>query len=281
MHVLYFHQHFSTPKGATGIRSYQMAQKLLSKGHRVTMVCGSYGGGQTGLHSDFQSGRREGNVDGIGIIEFDLAYSNADGFVKRALTFLTFALKSIGIAMRYDYDMVFATSSRLFTAFLGARISKSKRVPLYLDIRDIFVDTIKDVLPSKITWLAKPVLSAIERYTFSQASCINLVSEGFKDYFVQRYPDVDYRWFTNGIDKEFLSASTNLENNASSEDKVTVLYAGNIGEGQGLHVILPYLQPTNTIPGAAAWSSLQLGTFAQRSEPSLSILWPRVAMPLA
>ncbi|HAS22351.1 MAG TPA: glycosyltransferase WbuB, partial [Idiomarina loihiensis] len=49
MKVLYFHQHFSTPKGSAGIRSYQMARNLIRNGHQVTMVCGSYGGGNTGL----------------------------------------------------------------------------------------------------------------------------------------------------------------------------------------------------------------------------------------
>ena len=42
MKILYFHQHFSTPKGSTGIRSYAMAQALLRQGHQVTMVCGSF-----------------------------------------------------------------------------------------------------------------------------------------------------------------------------------------------------------------------------------------------
>ena len=83
MKVLYFHQHFSTPKGSTGIRSYEMATRLIKHGHSVTMVCGSYGGGETGLTGQFIKGRREGSVDGIDIIEFDLAYSNKDGFVKR------------------------------------------------------------------------------------------------------------------------------------------------------------------------------------------------------
>ncbi len=44
MRVLYFHQHFCTPRGAAGIRSYEMARRLVHHGHAVTMVCGSYAG---------------------------------------------------------------------------------------------------------------------------------------------------------------------------------------------------------------------------------------------
>ena len=99
MRVLYFHQHFSTPKGAAGIRSYEMARRLVARGHQVTMVCGSYGLGETGLSAPFAKGVRRGNVDGIDIVEFDLAYSNADGFVKRAMTFVKFALRSVKLAL--------------------------------------------------------------------------------------------------------------------------------------------------------------------------------------
>ncbi|WP_206671613.1 hypothetical protein, partial [Parabacteroides distasonis] len=60
MKVIYFHQHFSTPKGSTGIRSYEMAKRLIHHGHNVTMVCGTYGGGEIGLDSVFTAGKREG-----------------------------------------------------------------------------------------------------------------------------------------------------------------------------------------------------------------------------
>ncbi len=140
-----------------------------------------------------------------------------------------------------QFDGVFATSSRLFTAFLGARIARSLKVPLYLDIRDIFVDTLNDVLPKKVTWAASPVLNQVERYTFNRAGRINLVSEGFADYFRSRYPNTEYRWFTNGIDQEFLNATPSEVRNLGGEGKLSILYAGNIGEGQGLHKIVPLL----------------------------------------
>ena len=91
--------------------------------------------------------------------------------------------RAMKILSKNDYDLVFATSSRLFTAFLGARLANKNRLPLYLDIRDIFLDTIQDVLSPKINWFLTPVLSFIERYTFNSARQINLVSEGFTPYF--------------------------------------------------------------------------------------------------
>jgi glycosyltransferase involved in cell wall biosynthesis len=178
--------------------------------------------------------------DGVEIHRIALP-SHKSGMLDQIKAFTAFYRQALKIAKAKDYDLIFATSSRLFTAFLGARIASSKNLPLYLDIRDIFVDTIKDVLPAKITWLAKPIFSWIESYAFGKAKRINLVSKGFADYFSSRYPEAEYRWFTNGIDNEFLAVAPDFVQVSDVSDSVTVLYAGNIGEGQGLHTILPAL----------------------------------------
>ena len=138
MNVLYLHQHFSTPKGSTGIRSYAMAQKLLAKGHTVTMVCGSYGGGCTGLNGEFNKGKREGQVQGIHIIEFNLAYSNSDSNLKRTGLFLLFALRSVGIALTLKYDVLFATTTPLTAGIPGIAARWLRRKPFVFEVRDLW-----------------------------------------------------------------------------------------------------------------------------------------------
>ncbi|MEM5551711.1 glycosyltransferase family 4 protein [Pseudoalteromonas neustonica] len=167
--------------------------------------------------------------------------SHKSGMLDQIKSFATFYRQANKLVCNKEYDLVFATSSRLFTAFLGARIARNTNVPLYLDIRDIFVDTLKDVLSSKVTFFLKPILALIESYTFSSAKHINLVSRGFEGYFVGRFKKANYTWFTNGIDSEFLSAATKIEKVKNEQSVLTVLYAGNIGEGQGLHTIIPEL----------------------------------------
>lgn len=183
MHILYFHQHFSTPSGSTGIRSYEMAQRLLKHGHQVTMVCGSYGGGETGLTPDFVKGRREGMVDGIHIIEFDLAYSNADGLIKRAGTFFKFAIKSIGIALTYKYDIVFATTTPLTAGIPGFFARWLRGKPFVFEVRDLWPE-----LPKKMGVIKNPVvlaaMSMLEWSSYRSAHrCIGLspgIVEGIK-----------------------------------------------------------------------------------------------------
>ncbi len=160
--------------------------------------------------------------------------------LDQAKAYTVFAREALRISRNKKYDLVYATSSRLMTATLGAYISKKVKSPLYLDIRDIFVDTIKDILPKKISPVAKMFFSIIERWTIHKAERVNLVSAGFLEYFQDRYPKKKYDLFTNGIDPEFIAAQP--ANHTTSESKVlSVVYAGNMGEGQGLHNIIPGL----------------------------------------
>lgn len=141
------------------------------------------------------------------------------------------------------YDLVVASSSRLFTAYLGYTIAKKLKVPLYLDIRDIFYDTLEDVLPSGLVKkIALPFIKKIEQRTFRYARHINLISEGFKPYF-ETYGHAQYSYYPNGIDDVFIQANSRVELDTNVTNHLhspkTIVYAGNLGEGQGLHKIIP------------------------------------------
>lgn len=165
--------------------------------------------------------------------------SHKSGMLDQVLSFISFYRKVMKITKGKNYDVVYATSSRLFTAFLGKRVARKKQIPLFLDIRDIFVDTLKDVIPSPIFNLISLPLRAIEKYTFNDTEHINLVSQGFKSYFLERFNCSSYSFYTNGIDSEFLTYD--YANLNKDHLRPNVLYAGNMGEGQGLHHIIPKL----------------------------------------
>lgn len=176
---------------------------------------------------------------GLSIVRIALP-PHQSGMLDQAKAFISFAREVSRLTRNKEYDLVYATSSRLMTAVLGAWVARKLRIPLYLDIRDIFVDTIKDVLPRKFAVPAKPVFSLLERWTINSASKVNLVSRGFAAYFSVRYPQQRFSFFTNGIDDEFLSVE-DCQSAARTSDVLEILYAGNLGEGQGLHSIIPDL----------------------------------------
>lgn len=167
--------------------------------------------------------------------------SHQSGMFDQAKAFISFAYRAQILVRRGHFDLVYGTSSRLMTAVLSAFVSWKKKVPLYLDIRDIFVDTIKDVLPKRLAALARPFFIFLEQMAISRASKVNLVSLGFKGYFLERYPNQRFSFYSNGIDAEFASFHLSEPLPKKLGDPLVVLYAGNIGEGQGLHQIIPEL----------------------------------------
>lgn len=125
------------------------------------------------------------------------------GMKDQIFSFKAYFNKVKELTRNRKYDLVVVSSSRLFTAYLGYTIAKKQRIPLYLDIRDIFIDTMQDVL--KKAWMkagAMPVLKKIEHKIFNYATHINLISGGFESYF-KKFNKPSYSFFPNGIDAEF------------------------------------------------------------------------------
>ena len=161
------------------------------------------------------------------------------GMLDQVFSFKKFYSEVIKLNINKRGDLLFASSSRLFTAFLGYTIAKKSNAPLYLDIRDIFVDTISDVFKSKILKLGiLPLLRMIEERTFNYAKHINLISGGFRSYF-SKFRNTEFTFFTNGIDEEFLELIPVVVQKDKVGSKKKIVYAGNIGEGQGLHKVIP------------------------------------------
>ncbi len=165
---------------------------------------------------------------------------HANGFLDQALAYGTYARRVLQLTRDQDYALVMATSGRLMTATLGSSIARRKSIPYYTDVRDIFVDTISDLFPKYLSIPLRPALSLVEGYAFRGATKINLISKGFDGYFKKRFPQKPYSYFTNGIDPEFL-VPTLHQPPAHRSREFTILYAGNLGEGQGLHHVIPPL----------------------------------------
>ena len=239
MRVLYFHQHFSTPNGSVGIRSYEMARRLIARGHQVTMVCGSYGGGETGIKQPFARGKRRGTVNGIDIIEFDLAYSNNDGFGKRARTFVKFALHSIGLVFNEKYDLVFATTTPLTAGIPGIFARWLQRKPFVFEVRDLWPE-----LPKAMSVINNPLvlgaMSFLEWASYRSAHrCIGL-SPGIVEGIAARgIPKTRIELVPNGCDLTiFASEQTPWRPDGVQPDDLMAVFAGTHGIANGLGAVL-------------------------------------------
>ncbi len=239
MRVLYFYQHFTTPSGSTGTRAYEMARHLVASGHEVTMVCGSCGTADTGLTGDYVKSRREGIVDGIRVIEFELPYSNRDGFLKRSWTFIKFALRSVRVALREECDVVFATSTPLTASIPGIAARWLRRKPFVFEVRDLWPE-----LPRAMGAITNPVvlwaMAVLEWVSYRSADhCIGL-APGIVDGIAKHVGHERVTLVPNGADLEIFDPKSDgrwRPEGISTEDFLCV-FSGTQGAANGLDAVL-------------------------------------------
>ncbi|WP_343539406.1 glycosyltransferase family 4 protein [Sphingobacterium thalpophilum] len=190
-------------------------------------------------YSSFEADAQEFEERGNLLIHRIAIPKHQSGMKDQVLSFKQYYLKAKKFIKGKKYDLVVASSSRLFTAFLGYSVAKKQNIPLFLDIRDIFYDTLEDVLDDGlIKNIALPITKKIEKLTFGYAKHINLISGGFKAYFGP-YANANYSFYPNGVDDLFIEANSSDKLSQSQSVIRTIVYAGNLGEGQGLHKIIP------------------------------------------
>jgi glycosyltransferase involved in cell wall biosynthesis len=159
-----------------------------------------------------------------------------NGIFDQVKAFIYFSLNTQKLIFKKKWDIIIATSARLMTASLAVWIAKHTKSKIYLDIRDLFTDTIEDVFKNNYKIIFLWLFCKLEKWTFQSANMLNIVSPGFLEYIKKIAPHIPISTFTNGVDEIFLKKDFLRE---QVRAKPLILFTGNIGEGQGLHKILP------------------------------------------
>ena len=238
MKVLYFHQHFSTQDGATGTRSYSMAQRLIERGHSVVMVCGSAKQGRTGVTGAFERGLRRGMVDGIDVVEFQLPYSNHDGFVKRTWLFIKFALRSVVVALQEPCDVVFATSTPLTAGIPGIVARWLGGRNFVFEVRDLWPE-----LPRAMGVIRNPIIlwsmSILEWMSYRSAhACIGLAPGIVKGILKRGVVSSRVHLIPNAADLDLFGRQNQRVYGKTIDPPFIAVFTGTHGQANGLVALL-------------------------------------------
>ena len=247
MKVLYFHQHFSSPNGSTGIRSYGMSRCLIERGHEVTLICGSYLGSDTGLVGPFMNGQRRGVVDGIDVIELELAYANTDGVLKRARTFFKYVIGGLKLVFTERYDLVFATTTPLTAGIPGIFARWLRNKPFVFEVRDLWPE-----LPKAMGVITNPfilgLMSMLEWVSYHSAHHVIALSPGIAKGIEKRGISWDkISLVPNGCDLDIFDTEVKAwRPDTISDTDLLVLFAGTHGIANGLDSVLDAASELNS-----------------------------------
>jgi glycosyltransferase involved in cell wall biosynthesis len=238
MRVLYLHQHYSGPGGATATRAHAMARALAARGHDVTLACGRYEGAESGLTGPFRRGRREGRVAGFSVVEFDISCSNAQRLTARTGAFLRYARRAGRMALSGRHDLILASSTPLTVALPALAARRLRGLPFVFEIRDPWPE-----LPRAMGGVPAPILAAMDH--LATAACRNAaavigLTEGMAETAIARGADpARVHVVPNGCDLDLFGPHVPpWRPEEAAPWEVLAVYAGAHGRANGLDTVL-------------------------------------------
>lgn len=166
--------------------------------------------------------------------------------IKRIIHEFSFLLSTLpvffGIAFKRKYDVVICISPPFHLAFLPLIYAKLRGAKLVSHIQDLQVDAAKDLQMIK-NKSALDFMFKLEKFFFKQSTAVSTISPGMRAKIAQKgVPSTKMLMFPNWVDGTLvrpmeLHESLRREFDISYSSKV-VLYSGNLGEKQGLEVVV-------------------------------------------
>ena len=251
MRVLFLTQFYPPEVGATQLRMHHFARRLAEKGHRVTVVT-ELPNHPKGIIFPGYGGRlfRRTTEDGLDVIRLWVYTSPRKSPLRRILFYLTYMINAIIACLllaRGRYDVVFATSPPLPVIVSAYVVSRFKRCPYVMDVRDLWpaVGVVVGELKGK-TLLR--VAERMEEFLYRRAVAITCVTRGFVEYIAGKGTDRGKIFYLpNGTMPEVFhppevtdkgQVSPSLRRQLGLEYKFLVGFCGNHGVAQGLPSVM-------------------------------------------
>ena len=241
MHVFLITQYFPPEIGAAATRWGEYTDILVKQGHRVTVLCEmpNYPMGIYFPNYKRQWVKREYISQNLTIIRSFTWATDRKSIIKKLGNYLIFMLSGLINALKIkNYDVLIISSPPLFAGVIGVIIAKIKSIHFFLDIRDLWPESVKSLGEVK----SKVFINfgrKLESFIYKTTTGYILAVPGFKKYFTENYPSQIKKSMVeliNGVSRTFIELAQ--QNDRIPDKKFTVLYSGNMGLAQGLDTVI-------------------------------------------
>jgi glycosyltransferase involved in cell wall biosynthesis len=242
MKILFFSHYFPPEVNAPATRTFDNCRRWVKKGHRVRVVTCAPNAPEGVVYPGYRNRFSSTEEDGVRVLRVWTLIAPNRGFLRRTLNYVSYMISSFLRALFLEKpDVVIATSPQIFCAIGGCLLSKVRRVPFVLEVRDLWPESIIAVKAMKKGFTIK-AFKRIELWLYANSDMIIALSDAFKRAMVKkRVPAEKIKVVTNGVD---LDAFTPLERAAArkklglSNDKFIVSYIGTLGMAHDLANVL-------------------------------------------
>ena len=244
MRILFLSHYFPPEVNAPASRTYEHCKHWVKEGHEVTVVTCAPNHPRGMVYEGYRNKlfHRE-EMHGIQLIRIWTYVTANEGFLKRTLNYLSYMVVAVLVApFLSKFDLILSTSPQFFNGLAGYLVSRLKRIPWILEIRDLWPESI--VAVGAIT--NRPVirlLEGLEMFAYRKADHLVLVTDAFKAHMLAKgISSKKVTVIKNGVDfslyKKPSQGHTNLLCELGLEGKFVASYFGTHGMAHHLETVL-------------------------------------------
>lgn len=148
------------------------------------------------------------------------------------------AVLSIPSALNVEKpDVIIATVPAIPTLIVGFVVSRIRRVPLVVDLRDAWPDLLSESHVIKLRWL-EPFVSRFISFVVNRSEMLITVTQGLAQK-MRRNGAKNVATISNGVETERVES---IVETRQRDGELHILYLGNIGRSQGLDLVIRAMQ---------------------------------------
>lgn len=241
--ILFLTDNFPPEVNAPATRTYEHAREWVEKGFEVTVITCAPNFPHGKVYEGFENrlvNREE--KDGIKVIRVWTYITANEGFLKRILDYISFAVMAFLAGLWVRTDIIVATSPQFFTAVAGRWLSFYKFKPWIMEVRDLWPESIAAVGAMNEGRVYK-FLEWVELRLYKSAKKIIVVTDTFKSKIAARGIDgskIDVH--KNGVILDLFEPRSKdselMEVNPQFHGKKVFAYIGTHGMAHGLAFIM-------------------------------------------
>ncbi|OWL98629.1 colanic acid biosynthesis glycosyltransferase WcaI [Deinococcus indicus] len=236
-------------KSSTGIAKYseELADWLSEQGHSVDVICAvpHYPDwrARTGIKNKYSAESNEGVS--IGYVPVLLPKNGEVNGLYRVMYELLYTISSLRWWGRYyldkrEYDAVMAIHPVLISILPSILFSKIRRIPLIIHVQDLQVDA-AEKLKIVNNQLLLRILKRLEIQVLRSADYVTTISHVMAKKLSKRTKK-NVEMFPNWSDTNEIRPSSRSDEMCEQlnieHDAIVVMYSGNMGDKQGLEIVL-------------------------------------------
>ena len=257
MRILFLCHYFPPEVNAPASRTFEHCREWVRAGHEATVLTNVPNHPAGKIYPGYRNALAQSEtVADIKVYRLLTLLAANRGVMRRSLSYFFYLVMStLAAPFLPRVDVVISTSPQFFCGLAGYLVSRIKRVPWVLEIRDLWPESImavgainRSLTLRWLVWLAK--------FAYRKADLILCVTDSFKTAIIaEGIPAAKIEVIKNGVDLEFFSPERSLGPEAgripgldNTQGKFVLSYVGTHGMAHGLDTVLKAAELLRDLP---------------------------------